>query len=474
MKKLLIPLLLLCMVVAPWASAGPSTHGHPLDNMSDNINQAINANAEVKVEPERYVEVDKLSSVTGWAAAVEGGATDATTASIAVSTDHIPHEDKLLSLEWDKANGTVLGAKIEKTLASIDASFLVGPSIIQWHVKHANFTNVDYVWIRVGSSAANYHEYRVDSDELTSGQWNTLSTLVANYDAQGGTGMDMSDIDYLALGVTMDGTANTIANLRFEEIVFLSATHSATSISSEVQVDTPNINILKLRGTVIGRNSGDVGNDTLRITNATDDIPIALTNTSIGLTTASVATQGGVGSLSAKLRLVTSQLNTIDADTGAIKTAVELIDHLTAANSGDKDAATQRVAIATDDINLAAINTAVTSAIHGSKTLLIAKIDVDLTGGADSGAIIGAEAGEVIYVVELLVNPNVQCNLQFTDGGETASTSGLELYLASYGGLHLKRDPGYRFALDSSEGMFLDDIAGGTVNVRGYVWYYQE
>ncbi len=42
--------------------------------------------------------------------------------------------------------------------------------------------------------------------------------------------------------------------------------------------------------------------------------------TYIGPTTDAVATQGGVGSVTAKLRLVTSQLNTIDADTGTIKT----------------------------------------------------------------------------------------------------------------------------------------------------------
>lgn len=51
-------------------------------------------------------------------------------------------------------------------------------------------------------------------------------------------------------------------------------------------------------------------------------------------------------------------LGTIDADTGAIKTAIELIDHLTAANSGNKDANTQRIAIATDDILTLAIKNA--------------------------------------------------------------------------------------------------------------------
>ena len=49
----------------------------------------------------------------------------------------------------------------------------------------------------------------------------------------------------------------------------------------------------------------------------------------------------------------------------ALKTALELIDHLTAANSGNKDANTQRVVVATDDINLAAIN-AVSGTTSGS------------------------------------------------------------------------------------------------------------
>ena len=43
----------------------------------------------------------------------------------------------------------------------------------------------------------------------------------------------------------------------------------------------------------------------------------------LGASADAVATQGGEGSVSAKLRLVTSQLNTIDADTGNIKTAIE-------------------------------------------------------------------------------------------------------------------------------------------------------
>ena len=110
--------------------------------------------------------------------------------------------------------------------------------------------------------------------------------------------------------------------------------------------------------------------------------------------------------------------------------------------------------------------------VHGDKTLLLARIDVDLAAGADSGNIIAAS--NEIFVVELLITVDAQCQLQFTDGAETASAAGVEFCLPAYGGVHLKRDPGYRFVLDDGEVMSLDDIDGGTVEVRGYVWYYQE
>ena len=109
---------------------------------------------------------------------------------------------------------------------------------------------------------------------------------------------------------------------------------------------------------------------------------------------------------------------------------------------------------------------------HGGKTLTLARIDIDLTGGGDSAAIIAAS--DEIFVVELLLTVDAQCQLQFTDGAEAASTAGIEFCLPAYGGVHLKRDPGYRFVLDDGEMMSIDDIDGGTVEVRGYVWYYQE
>ena len=43
-------------------------------------------------------------------------------------------------------------------------------------------------------------------------------------------------------------------------------------------------------------------------------------------------------------------------DLAAVRAAIELIDHLITANAGNVDAGTQRVTVATDDVNLAAIN----------------------------------------------------------------------------------------------------------------------
>ena len=69
---------------------------------------------------------------------------------------------------------------------------------------------------------------------------------------------------------------------------------------------------------LIAANSGNKDAGTQRVVLATDDIPTKLTTDSLGATDVAVATAGGVGSISAKLRNATALLGTIDADTGSI------------------------------------------------------------------------------------------------------------------------------------------------------------
>tara|TARA_R110002153_G_scaffold23570_1_gene76205 strand:- start:18774 stop:21281 length:2508 start_codon:yes stop_codon:yes gene_type:complete len=100
-------------------------------------------------------------------------------------------------------------------------------------------------------------------------------------------------------------------------------------------------------------NSGNKDTATQRVVIATDDIPTGLTNTILN------AVNGSIGTGNTAL--------------GAIKTAVELLDNVVdgnylnvnaniggadfAVNSGNKDSATQRVVIATDDVPFTTLNT---------------------------------------------------------------------------------------------------------------------
>lgn len=111
----------------------------------------------------------------------------------------------------------------------------------------------------------------------------------------------------------------------------------------------------------------------------------------------------------------------------ALKTALELIDHLTAANAGNADANTQRVTIASDDANLAAIKAAVElidNAISGNEM----QVDIVASLPAGSNAIgkLAANSGVDIGDVDVT---SVPAPLNITGGG--VESSALRVTLAN-------------------------------------------
>ncbi len=214
-----------------------------------------------------------------------------------------------------------------------------------------------------------------------------------------------------------------------------------------VNVDT----IASITGTVTANAGTNLNTSLLALDASVDGL-----EGGIGAAADSVATQGGVGSLTAKLRLVTSQLNTIDADTGAIKTATE----------GAED----ELDGTTTDGPLAKI-------AHTNVTLAFARIDDDnMTGGAYSGVLVAASGGNKIYVVELFLMVDAQSEIEWVEdpaGTPAILANAPPMFFPAYGGVHLKRDPGYRFVTTTvNKTLGLDEVANGTVGVRGYIWYY--
>jgi len=110
--------------------------------------------------------------------------------------------------------------------------------------------------------------------------------------------------------------------------------------------------------------------------------------------------------------------------------------------------------------------------IYADKTLLYAQINTALSG-ADV-QLVAVDGSKLVYVVELLLTVDAQCQIAFTDGSETAGAVAPQFFLAQRGSVHLPRlQSGYHFSGDASEALAIDAIAG-TPNVSGYIWYYQE
>lgn len=143
----------------------------------------------------------------------------------------------------------------------------------------------------------------------------------------------------------------------------------------------------------------------------------------------------------------TNQLGTIDADTGAIKTAIELIDHLTAANSGNKDGNTQRVVNATDDIPLALVNTkldTITEALGGADTFTYTHTAINIAA-ADTIDLGGNVAAQYAYLVDLVLTMDVQGTITLRDssdgdGAGTPVPNTGDMLFGAGGGINLHVD----------------------------------
>jgi len=162
----------------------------------------------------------------------------------------------------------------------------------------------------------------------------------------------------------------------------------------------------------------------------------------LGAAADAVATQGGEGSVSAKLRLVTSQLNTIDADTGAIKTAVEVIDNN----------------------------------VLASKTLLRARFNASVANGAYLEIAPDPGADTSINIVELSLTQTVQgLTSIWTETGGTQVQEAAEWYFPAYGGivLQMSQQP-HIVASQANENIGLKNETGSTCLYSGHVVYYLE
>ena len=155
--------------------------------------------------------IDNMDSATGWAA-LGNDTTNLAASSVRLSGRY--------SLEFDKANGAAntVYAGAAKSISPIDIEFdtVMPHDRVCWSVYLSSLTNVANVFLRLGSSASNYLEWRVADTTLIAG-WNVCDVAIGNA-YLGGTGWNPNSVSYIAVGVTFDAEANELAGIKVDRV----------------------------------------------------------------------------------------------------------------------------------------------------------------------------------------------------------------------------------------------------------------
>lgn len=128
------------------------------------------------------------------------------------------------SLEFDKtdgaANTTIAG--VYKTFTYVDPFKDMTPLDRIGAVFYvSSLTDVAYAFIRIGSSAANYVEYRILDSNMQAG-WNCLSRKIGDCflptTTTGFAVLGNTDPTYIAVGVVFDAQDKALADIKFDSV----------------------------------------------------------------------------------------------------------------------------------------------------------------------------------------------------------------------------------------------------------------
>ena len=232
------------------------------------VNVGANQFGALQVGPEQRTTLDTMDATTGWAALGND------TLNLATTTKHVTGT---LALTFDKVNGAAntIFAGIEKTLTALNFGDVAPHDILSTTVYLPTLTDVSYVWLRVGTSASHYNEWRIAVADLTAATFEILIFNVsdANYAGITGNGWNPAVVTYAAVGVAFNAETDALAGIVFDNISFHTNLHTSASISAEVStsVSTANINLFRVGGTATTTGAGNVSAGTQRTTLAAND-----------------------------------------------------------------------------------------------------------------------------------------------------------------------------------------------------------
>lgn len=212
--------------------------------------------------------IDDCEVVPGWTALSND------TTGVETDLDHVMGAK---SLEFDKVDGgdnlTVGG--IQKTITALNLDFLVeNGGAFGYSLNVSDTTDIDHCFLRLGTDASNYNEWRVEGTGLSVG-WNSLrfNTNAPATDGATGDGWAPSVVTFIALGCNFNLETDALADIRVDHVIVHVGLQVAADINASVSssAGATKVDLTKVLGTPTDVDAGNSGLGTQRVVNATDD-----------------------------------------------------------------------------------------------------------------------------------------------------------------------------------------------------------
>ena len=229
----------------------------------------VNEHGVLRTQAQQHYHIDECEATTGWS--VLGN----DTINLAITTNHVCGR---YALEFDKVNGAANTkiAGIQKTITSFDFTpYHKGGGFALCSIYLSSLTDVDYVFLRLGTDSSNYSEWRCSADDLEVG-WNFCRHTACLLGATMGNGWNSATVTYVAVGAAFDAETDALADMAIDHIA--ANTGLLTSVPTEIP---KNVNLLKVKNKVVNTEAGNVGTGTQRITIADDDTNLSAIKTAI-------------------------------------------------------------------------------------------------------------------------------------------------------------------------------------------------
>ena len=228
-----------------------------LSYLNDNVNDT-------------HVLVDQLAAVASWAASTDASG-------ITQESDNVPAHTGTTSLSIDKTGTATTEASYGKALAAtVNGSVLAGDAVVTYYVRHASWTNIATVFVRLGTDASNYMEYAIDPADFSTSLWTSIA-IPLHEGIQTGSGLNLAAVDYAAFGITTTASGNTPADVFFNTLELHSISGIELTVSSDVSASVVRVSKLGSNANSnVTTGAGTVSSGTQRVTIANDDTNLVL------------------------------------------------------------------------------------------------------------------------------------------------------------------------------------------------------